>query len=321
MTTTTPVWQKASGTVDQQVQRYMAGEDVLLDRHLLAYDIQATIAHVDGLARIDVIPAQEAASLIECLRTLSAEFESGRFVLDDRFEDGHSAIEWYLTEQLGDVGRKVHLGRSRNDQVLVAQRLFMRDMLGQIAEHVRASASTCLDIASTERDTPMPGYTHLQRAVPSSVGLWMAGIAEALIDDIELLNMTRAWINTNPLGTAAGYGVNVALDRIHTTTQLGFDRMQINPVYTQNSRGKHEMQVLSTCWQVLQDVRRLAWDVSLFSTAEFGFITMGDTVSTGSSIMPNKRNPDLAELLRGAVSIVTGCMSELQSMLSLPSGY
>jgi argininosuccinate lyase len=215
----------------------------------------------------------------------------------------------------------VHLGRSRNDQVLVAQRLFILAELRRIRENVVKAAETALELARCDQDTPMPGYTHLQRAVPSTVGLWMASFVESFADDLELLDLTAKWLDASPLGTAAGYGVNVALDRQRVATKLGFDRFQVNPMHTQGSRGKHELQALGVCWQIAQDVRRLAWDISLFSTAEFGFVTCGEAVTTGSSIMPNKRNPDLAELLRAAAGPVAACMTELQQVLSLPSGY
>jgi argininosuccinate lyase len=318
---TTLLWQKNDTQIDARVQEYLAGDDVVLDRHLLPYDIEATIAHVRGLVSIDALTADDAESLVTALLTLADLFQRGEFVLDARYEDGHSAIEAYLTEHLGPLGKKVHLGRSRNDQVLVAQRLFVRGKLDSIRAVATEAARTCLAIAAHEQRTPMPGYTHLQRAVPSTVGLWMAAFAEAFIDDVALLKMTRDWINTNPLGTAAGYGVNLPLDRDRTTELLAFERPQLNPMYAQNSRGKHEHQALSACWQVLQDVRRLGWDLTLFSATEFGFVRFGSAATTGSSIMPNKRNPDLAELMRAAVGPLAGCMAELQQILGLPSGY
>lgn len=319
---TTLMWQKDERVgLDPAVQDYLAGEDVKLDAYLLPFDIEATIAHVRGLASIKAITDRECQTLVESLQELNTLHERGEFVLDERFEDGHGAIEAFLSERLGEVGRKVHLGRSRNDQVLVAQRLFMRDMLQRIQLQVGQSAQACLDIAASEQFTPLPGYTHLQRAVPSTVGLWMAGFAEAFIDDAVLLEATKQWLNTNPLGAAAGFGVNLPLDRDLTTQLLGFERPMINPMYAQNSRGKHEFQALSACWQVLQDVRRLAWDLSLFASSEFDFVHMTDAVTTGSSIMPNKRNPDLVEVMRAASGPIAGCMTELQQCLSLPSGY
>src|SRR5215467_8094474 len=208
--------------------RFLAADDVVLDREFFVHDIAASKVHVEGLARIGVIGEEEAAALVRELDVLGADFGAGRFVLDDRYEDGHSAIEARLTERLGDVGRKVHTGRSRNDQVLVATRLWLKAQLDALFVTCRAVAGICLDRAERE-SLPMPGYTHLQRAVVSSTALWFAGFAEAFIDDAARARDTCAWIDANPLGTAAGYGVNLSLDRVHATESLGFGRMQINP--------------------------------------------------------------------------------------------
>ncbi|NNF15278.1 MAG: argininosuccinate lyase [Gammaproteobacteria bacterium] len=300
---------------------FLAGEDVQLDRKLFLFDIQATQAHVQGLASINVLSAAECMALCEELDRLADAFARGDFALDGQFEDGHSAIEHWLTSRLGDVGAKVHTGRSRNDQVLVASRLYLLHSLEQVATHCIDIASVCLERAAGSADVPMPGYTHLQRAVVSSLGMWFAGFAEAFADNYQLACHTLDWINSNPLGTAAGYGVNLPLDRDLTTKTLGFDRMQVNPIYTQNSRGKFELQSLMVVAQSLQDVRRLAWDLSLYTTAEFNFVRLPEKYTTGSSIMPNKRNPDVVELLRSAAGVVQGAMAELSSILSLPSGY
>ena len=318
---TTPLWDKGQTDIDRELMAFTAGEDVILDRQLFRYDIQASSAHVRGLGRIDILSPEEVDALTGALQDLNLAFEAGEFLLNDRFEDGHSAIEFYLTEKLGELGKKVHTGRSRNDQVLVAQRLFLRDALGSIAEYSQAVAGACLERADQNRDTPMPGYTHLQRAVPSSVGMWFAGFAEAFLDNAELARSTARWLNANPLGTAAGYGVNLPLDRSGVGEELGFARMQINPIYTQNSRGKFELQALMALLQALLDLRRLAWDLSLFTTEEFAFVDLPDAYTTGSSIMPNKRNPDVVELLRAATSPAIGAVNELLSLLSLPSGY
>lgn len=315
------IWQKKNTTVDERIMRFLAGEDVLLDQALFLYDIRASIAHVHGLFRIGVLSEAESRALREKLEELGGLFESGAFVLDARFEDGHSAIEDFLVGELGEVGKKVHTGRSRNDQVLVAQRLYLIDALEQIAELCGEAAAVALERAEAEKDVPMPGYTHLQRAVPSSVGMWFAAFAEAFIDNAEMAKSTRALIDANPLGTAAGYGVNLPLDRAGVTAELGFARMQVSPIYAQNSRGKFEMQALMAMNQSLLDVRRLAWDLSLFTTAEFGFVELPDQYTTGSSIMPNKRNPDVVELLRAAAAPTQGAINELWAILSLPSGY
>lgn len=315
------LWKKTDIPVDEKIMAFMAGQDVVLDRQLFVYDLQASSAHVKGLESIDILSGEDAGKLLAALQTLEQEFTSGRFELDERFEDGHSAIESYLIEQLGELGKRVHTGRSRNDQVLVATRLLLRDKLEELQIQCANTASLCIERAAASTNTPMPGYTHLQRAVVSSVGMWFAAFAESFIDNAQLARDTREWINANPLGTAAGFGVNLPLDRELTTREMGFSRMQVNPIYAQNSRGKFEVQALSAFGQALQDVRRFAWDISLFSTSEFDFVTLPDRFTTGSSIMPNKRNPDLVELLRGAYPCVEAAIIELQSLLSLPSGY
>ncbi|MFT3776586.1 MAG: lyase family protein [Minicystis sp.] len=315
------IWDKDGAAVDTRIQRFLAGDDVVLDRALFLHDIRASKAHVHGLCRIGVLAEGEATAIDGALDDLAAAFTRGDFVLDDRHEDGHSAIEAYLTEKLGEPGKKVHTGRSRNDQVLVALRLYVRDALDRIHSHVKDAAAAFLDRAEADIATPMPGYTHLQRAVPSSIGLWLAGFAEALIDDAGLVAATRQWIDACPLGTAAGYGVNLPLDRQGVSDELSFSRLLVNPVYAQNSRGKLELGALMALLQALLDVRRFAWDLSLYTTAEFAFVKLPAEYVTGSSIMPNKKNPDVVELLRAATAPVLGAMAEIESVLALPSGY
>lgn len=317
---TDPLWQKPGSRIDANIMRFMAGDDVVLDREFFLYDVLASTAHVQGLERIGVLTAAESASLRRELAALADDFRSGRFVLDARFEDGHSAIEARLTERLGDTGRKVHAGRSRNDQVLVATRLWLKDQLAALRAHCAASAQICLARAGQEA-LPMPGYTHLQRAVASSTAMWWAGFAEAFIDDAWRAQQTLAWIDANPLGSAAGYGVNLPLDRDFTTQTLGFARLQVSATYAQLSRGKFELAALDALGSALLDVRRLAWDLSLFTTQEFNFVTLPDEYATGSSIMPNKRNPDVVELLRASYASVAAARTEIEQLLSLPSGY
>jgi argininosuccinate lyase len=316
------LWQDAGGAaIEEAITEFTAGEDIAWDRRLFAFDIRATAAHVRGLERIGILDAGETAQLCSLLDELLEEFEAGRFVLDERFEDGHSAIELYLTERAGPVGAKVHTGRSRNDQVAVATRLYIKDRLAQLAESCGRIAGACLDRAAKAPDLPMPGYTHLQRAVPSSTGLWLAAFAEAFTDNLAFTSQVSALIDCSPLGTAAGYGVNLPLDREGVAAELGFARLQINPMYTQNSRGKFEVMALQAALHAMQDLRRLAWDLSLFTTAEFGFVRLPVRYTTGSSIMPNKANPDVVELLRGRAATVEAAIAEIQSVLSLPSGY
>jgi argininosuccinate lyase len=316
------LWQPDEGApVDEIVMRFLAGEDVLLDRELFPFDIRATVAHVRGLARIGILAEAESGRLIDLLEELLREFQGGRFVLDERFEDGHSAIEMFLTERAAEMGAKVHTGRSRNDQVAVATRLYLKDRLRHLAELNGQIALACLQKAERHADVPMPGYTHLQRAVPSSVGLWMGGFAEAFTDNLALTLSAWEMVDCSPLGTAAGYGVNLPLDRDGVAQELGFGRLQVNPMYAQNSRGKFELIALQAAAHAMQDLRRLAWDLSLFTTSEFDFVVLPEAYTTGSSIMPNKANPDVVELLRGRAATVEAAMAEIQSVLSLPSGY
>jgi len=309
------------GQVDKTIMDFMAGEDVVLDRHLFSFDIRATAAHVRGLERIEILSSDESATLCSLLDELLQEFGAGNFILDERYEDGHSAIEVFLTERAGKLGARVHTGRSRNDQVAVATRLFMKDCLHQAIELNARIALSCLSLAERHADLPMPGYTHLQRAVPSSVGLWMGGFAEAFTDNLVFTQGVLELIDSSPLGTAAGYGVNLPLDRDGVAADLGFGRLQVNPMYAQNSRGKYEIMVLQALLHAMQDIRRLAWDLSLFTTGEFDFVRLPDQYTTGSSIMPNKSNPDVVELLRGRAATVEAAIVEIQATLSLPSGY
>ena len=242
-------------------------------------------------------------------------------MLDERYEDCHSAIESRLIERLGDAGRKIHTGRSRNDQILVATRLWLKDRLARLHALCIECAEVALARAEAERLLPLPGYTHLQRAVVSSLGMWWAAWAEGFIDDAQRARDTLIWVDANPLGTAAGYGVNLPLDRDHVTEALGFGRLQVSAAYAQLSRGKFEMAAIEALASALLDLRRLAWDLSLFTSAEFAFVALPAQYTTGSSIMPNKRNPDVIELMRATYASVAAARTEIEQLLSLPSGY
>ncbi len=317
-----PIWQKnQKANIDKAIMDFMAGEDIILDQQLIAYDIKASKAHVKNLKSANILSLDEAKKLLHQLKQLARAVKKKTFVLDEQYEDCHSAIESYLVHKLGELGKKIHTGRSRNDQISVATRLYLKASLSEAMTQVKDSISICLDQAEATKQDPMPGYTHLQRAVPSSCGMWFAGFAEAMIDNLMMLQSSLNIIDANPLGTAAGYGVNLPLDRELTTSELEFSRMQINPIYSQNSRGKYELQVLFALSQCLLDIRRYCWDLSLFTTQEFDFVSLPDEMTTGSSIMPNKRNPDLVELMRASYPSIQAAIVELQSLLSLPSGY
>ena len=314
------LWQKPGVEVDPRIQAFLAGDDVLLDREFIQDDITGSAAHARGLARIGLLTADEAEATCRELALLSEDLKTGAFVLDERYEDCHSAIESRLVERLGDVGRKIHTGRSRNDQILVATRLWLKRKLGEVKSVCREVAEVCVQRAEAESQ-PMPGYTHLQRAVVSSTSMWWAGFAEAFIDNALRARQAAEWIDANPLGTAAGYGVNLPLDREFTTQSLDFGRMQVSPIYAQLSRGKYELAAVDALGAAALDLRRLAWDLSLFTTAEFGFVSLPAQYTTGSSIMPNKRNPDLVELMRATYASIAAARTELEQLLSLPSGY
>jgi argininosuccinate lyase len=315
------LWQKPGVAVNAAIQNFLAGGDVILDREFFLFDIQASHAHAEGLKRIGILTTDELAGLSRELDMLAEDFRSGVFVLDARYEDGHSAIEARLTERLGDAGRRIHTGRSRNDQILVATRLWLKDRLARVAALCRETAEVALARAEAESELPMPGYTHLQRAVVSSAGMWWAAWAEGFIDNALRARQTAGWIDANPLGSAAGYGVNLPLDREYTTQALGFARLQMAATYAQLSRGKFELAAIEALGAAVLDLRRLAWDLSLFTTAEFGFVALPPEYTTGSSIMPNKRNPDVIELMRATYASVAAARSEVEQLLSLPSGY
>lgn len=315
------LWQKPGVEVDARIQAFLAGDDVLLDREFFLHDIAASTAHAEGLHHIGILSAEELDGLKRELAVLADDFRSGAFVLDAQYEDGHSAIEARLTERLGDAGRRIHTGRSRNDQILVATRLWLKDRLGALAQLSRQIAGVALERAQAEQGLPIPGYTHIQRAVVSSAGMWWTGWAEAFIDDAVRAADTLKLIDANPLGTAAGYGVNLPLDRAHTTAALGFARLQVSPIYAQLSRGKFELAALEALGSATLDLRRIAWDLSLFTSGEFGFVALPAQYTTGSSIMPNKRNPDVIELMRATHASVAAARTEIEQLLSLPSGY
>ncbi len=315
------LWQKPGVAVDEKIQRFLAGDDVILDREFFLHDIAASTAHAEGLNNIGILSADELDGLKRELQVLAEDFRTGGFVLDERYEDGHSAIEARLTERLGDAGRKIHTGRSRNDQILVATRLWLKEKVARVAALSKEIAEVALDRAQAEKDLPIPGYTHIQRAVVSSAGMWWAGWAEAFIDDAIRAQDTLKLIDANPLGTAAGYGVNLKLDREHTTRALHFARMQVSPIYAQLSRGKFELAALEALGSATLDLRRVAWDLSLFTSGEFAFVALPAQYTTGSSIMPNKRNPDVIELMRATHASVAAARTEIEQLLSLPSGY
>jgi len=315
------IWNKTTKASNSPIDDFLSGEDIALDQELFLYDIEASIAHAEELRAIKILKAEELKRVVVALKKLAKLFITKKFKLTSKYEDCHSAIEDFLTKELGDLGKKIHTGRSRNDQVLVAMRLYARDRLVEIQALNLSIAKALLTKASQHSANLMPGYTHLQRAMPSTWGLWFSAFAESFLDNAELLAHTQSWMNLNPLGTAAGYGVNLPLKRDITTKKLHFKRKQLNSLYVQNSRGKFELELLSALKQPMLDLRKLSWDLSLFMTQEFNFLALGPQYLTGSSIMPNKSNPDVVELMRGSYAVIAGHYAELENLLSLPSGY
>ncbi len=315
------IWQKTAVHIDAQIQRFCAADDVIADRALFAADIDATRAHAAGLARIGVLTVVETQALDAALVRLGADFASGAFVLDERYEDGQSAIESVLISQLGDIGRKVHTGRSRNDQVLVAVRLWLKRALVQAQALCVDAAGALLDRADLTLQVAMPGYTHLQPAMPTSLAAWHAGHAEGFIESAHALRSAIDLVDANPLGTGSGFGVSLPLDRDGVARDLGFSRVTVTAQAAQNGRGKIELFALQALHLATLDVRRMAWDLSLYQMSELAFVRLPDAFTTGSSLMPNKRNPDVVELLRALPAVVEGALAETQGILGLPSSY
>ena len=315
------IWNQSSKDNDSAIDYFLSSEDIVLDQELFLYDIQASIAHAHELQAVNILTKSETKKIIASLKKLAKLYQTKKFKLTSKYEDCHSAIEQYLTKELGSVGKKIHTGRSRNDQVMVAMRLYARAKLDNIQSINLKIAQSFLDKAEKHSSDPMPGYTHLQRAMPSSWGLWFGAFAESFLDNIDLLNNTQSWMNINPLGTAAGYGVNLPIKRDISTKELGFKRKQLNSLYVQNSRGKFELELIGALKQPMLDVRKFSWDMSMFLTQEFNLLTIPSKYLTGSSIMPNKSNPDVIEIMRANYSVIAGHYSELENLISLPSGY
>jgi argininosuccinate lyase len=316
------LWDKGL-PLDERILRYTAGEDHLLDARLLPYDVRASIAHAEMLRDRQLLDAADCTAISEGLRRLVADFEAGRWRIELDDEDVHTALENRLTKLVGDAGARLHLGRSRNDQVLAALRLYLRDAASDLARRLAGLCDTLDRIAERQGDIPLPGYTHMQQAMPSSVALWAGGFRETFEDGIAGLEGAGRRLGKNPLGSAAGYGTpGLAIDRDATTSALGFEETQAPVTAVQLSRGKAECGIMFELALVAQDLGRLASDLLLFYTQEFGYVQLPAEVTTGSSIMPQKRNPDVLELVRAASATATACLDEgLMITMKLPSGY
>lgn len=315
------LWNKGFSP-DQNIENFTVGNDRMLDLRLAKYDVQGSIAHVKMLREIGLLKEEELQILLPALNEIAESIEKGEFHIADGVEDVHSQVEFILTEKLGDIGKKIHSGRSRNDQVLVDLKLFFRDELRLIADAVCRLFDTLMELSEKHRDILMPGYTHLQVAMPSSFGLWFGAYAESFTDDMQMLIAAYNIANQNPLGSAAGYGSSFPLDREMTTELLHFANPHYNVVAAQMSRGKTERAVAAAIAAVASTLGHLAMDVCLWMCNNFGFVSFPDELTTGSSIMPHKKNPDVFEIMRGKCNRLQSLPNELTILTAnLPLGY
>jgi argininosuccinate lyase len=315
------LWQKNTQT-EASVDKFTVGKDRELDLHLAAFDVLGSLAHTQMLASIGLLSQAEFSLIQKELRVILTEIEKGNFSIAPEVEDVHSQVEFLLTQRIGEAGKKIHSGRSRNDQVLVDLKLFLRNEIAQIADLSKTLFTSLTQLSEEHKEKLMPGYTHLQIAMPSSFGLWFGAYAESLGDDLEVLLAAWKISNKNPLGSAAGYGSSFPLNRTMTTELLGFEQLNYNVVYAQMGRGKTERVLAQAMSSVAATLAKLSMDVCLFINQNFGFISFPDELTTGSSIMPHKKNPDVFELIRGRCNKIQALPNEIALMTTnLPSGY
>lgn len=315
------LWDKGFDT-DRRIERFTVGNDAVLDLRIAPYDIEGTVAHIRMLTKVGLLAQSELEKLLPELEKLYARAVSGEFVIEDGVEDVHSQVEKCLTDALGDLGKKIHTGRSRNDQIMVDMRLFARDRTGKTARKVKALFDALQSASERYKNILMPGYTHLQVAMPSSFGLWLGAYAESLSDDMVVLGAAARYVNRNPLGSAAGYGSSAPLDRRMTAELLGFEDLEYNSICAQLGRGKSEKIVAQGVAAVAETLGRFAADCCLFNSQNFGFIKLPDELTTGSSIMPHKKNPDVFELIRAHCNRLVSVPEAISHITTnLPSGY
>ncbi|MGN7819571.1 argininosuccinate lyase [Chitinophaga sp. 22536] len=315
------LWQKDKASLDA-VEKFTVGKDREMDAFLAPFDVLGSMAHITMLQSIGLLEADELTVLKQELKKIYQDIQDGNFVLEDGVEDIHSQVELLLTRRLGEVGKKIHSGRSRNDQVLVDLKLFLRHELQTMVSSVKALFDLLQQKSEAYKDHLIPGYTHLQIAMPSSFGLWFGAYAESLVDDLTMLQGAYKVVNKNPLGSAAGYGSSFPLDREMTTRLLGFDALNYNVVYAQMGRGKTEKIVAFALAGIAATIAKMAMDACLFMNQNFGFISFPDELTTGSSIMPHKKNPDVWELIRSHGNKLQALPNEIAMMITnLPSGY
>ena len=315
------MWTK-NVSMTKEIEKFTVGRDREMDLYLAKYDVLGSMAHITMLQSIDLLTADELKVLLKELKTIYQQAEKGEFVIEEGVEDVHSQVEMLLTRKLGDIGKKIHSGRSRNDQVLVDLKLFIRDQIKEIAGLVKSLFDELITQSERYKNVLMPGYTHLQVAMPSSFGLWFGAYAEGLVDDMQYLQAAWKITNRNPLGSAAGYGSSFPLNRQMTTDLLGFDSMDYNVVYAQMGRGKTERNVAFSMASIAGTLAKLAFDACMFNSQNFGFVRLPADCTTGSSIMPHKKNPDVFELVRAHCNKLQGVPNTIRLIIgNLPSGY
>lgn len=316
------LWQKENTSVSELIEKFTVGRDKEFDLLLAKYDVQGSIAHVTMLGEVGLMTKEEAAKAIEALKQIEEEIRNSRFEIQNDVEDVHSQVELLLTKRIGDIGKKIHSGRSRNDQVAVDIKLYLRAEILNIKNEVKEFFDLLIDHSEKHKDKLLPGYTHLQIAMPSSFGLWFGAYAESLVDDLEVLSAAYSVTNKNPLGSGAGYGSSFPLNRTLTTQLLNFSTLNFNSVYAQMSRGKTEKIVAIGLSCIAATLSRLSVDCCLYLNQNFGFISFPSELTTGSSIMPHKKNPDVFELIRAKCNRIQSLPNELTLLLNnLPSGY
>lgn len=316
------LWQKKGVKFDKDVNAFIISRHLSEDTALVPYDVAASLAHAHMLGTVGLLKTSEVKALEKGLNEVLRLYEKGEFLLRQEDEDCHTAIENFLVAKIGEAGKRIHMGRSRNDQVLVAMRLYQRAQLRDVMELTLTCARTALAFAKKYEFVPMPGYTHTQQAMPSSAGQWAGAIVESLLDDVRAMQAAYEMNDQNPLGSAAGFGTGLPIDRLAVTHELRFARTQINSVYCQNSRGKIEAFLMSALYQVMMTLGRLANDLVWFTSSELRFFTVDVRLTTGSSIMPQKRNLDIMEVLRANVSVIAGLKTQVEMAgHNLISGY
>jgi len=315
------LWDKGY-KIDAFIEQFTVGNDRELDVQLAKYDVKGSVAHAKMLQKIGILSEQELDALLGALNEISNCISEGCFVIEHEFEDVHSKIEFLLTQKIGDTGKKIHTARSRNDQVLVDLHLYAKDQINEIKEAVKALFDTLMVQSEKYKDALIPGYTHLQLAMPSSFGLWFSAYAETLIDDVIMLNAAFKIADQNPLGSAAGYGSSFPIDREMTTELLGFDTLKYNSIAAQMSRGKMEKTMAFALASVSSTLAKLSMDISIYMNQNFGFLTFPKNLTTGSSIMPHKQNPDVFEIIRAKSNQIQNLPNEIALIVNnLPSGY